>query len=145
VPAGYAEPLDLPRRPNGSTYGQDQARLGTFEAELGVLKKDRSLVFFPILSTLFAALAAIAIWAPTLLARGVFGGHQVDNHDPVYYIAGAATAYVSTFISIFVNVALAVCAVRSMRGEDTRVAEGINAAARRRGGSSRASGSVGPS
>ncbi|OBH61851.1 DUF6159 family protein [Mycobacterium sp. E2479] len=96
-----------------------------------VLKKDRSLVFFPILSTLFAALATIAIWAPTLLVRGVFQGHQVDNQDPVYYLAGAATAYASTFIAIFFNVALAACAVRSMRGEDTRVAEGINAAARR--------------
>jgi hypothetical protein len=96
-----------------------------------VLKKDRSLVLFPILSTLFAVLATIAIWAPTLLVRGVFQGHQVDNQDPVYYIAGAATAYVSTFFAIFFNVALAACAVRSMRGEDTRVAEGINAAARR--------------
>lgn len=96
-----------------------------------VLKKDRSLVFFPILSTLFAALATIAIWAPTSLVRGVFQGHQVDSQDPVYYIAGAATAYASTFIAIFFNVALAACAVRSMRGEDTRVAEGISAAARR--------------
>lgn len=98
-----------------------------------VLKKDRSLVFFPILSTLFAVLATIAIWAPTLLLRGVFGGHHVDNQDPAYYIAGVATAYVSTFIAIFFNVALAACAVRSMRGEDTRVGEGIAAAARRIG------------
>lgn len=98
-----------------------------------VLKNDRSLVLFPVLSTLFAVLAAIAIWAPTLLLRGVFGGNQVDNQDPVYYIAGVATAYVSTFIAIFFNVALAACAVRSMRGEDTRVAEGIAAAARRIG------------
>jgi len=81
-----------------------------------VLKKDRSLIFFPILPTLFAALATIAIWAPTLLVRGVFGGHQMDNQDPAYYIAGAATAYASTFIAIFFNVALAACAVRSMRG-----------------------------
>ena len=98
-----------------------------------VLKNDRSLVCFPILSTVFAALATIAIWAPTLLVRGVFGGHQVDSQDPVYYIAGAATAYVSMFIAIFFNVALAACAVRSMRGEDTRVAEGISAAVRRIG------------
>lgn len=96
-----------------------------------ILKKDRSLIFFPILASLFAALATIAIWAPTLLVRGVFQGHQVDNQDPVYYIAGAATAYASTFIAIFFNVALAACAVRSMRGEDSRVAEGISAAARR--------------
>lgn len=40
-------------------------------------------------------------------------------------------AYASTFIAIFFNVALAACAVRSMRGEDTRVAEALSTAARR--------------
>jgi Family of unknown function (DUF6159) len=82
---------------------------------------------------MFAVLAMVAIWAPALIARGVFEGHRVDKHDPVFYIAGLATAYVSTFIAIFFNVALAACAVRSMRGEDTKVGEGISAAARRIG------------
>lgn len=98
-----------------------------------VLKRDRSLVLFPVLSSLFAFLAFVAIWAPTLLVRGVLQGRTADNSDPLYYIAGLATAYVSTFIAIFFNVALAACAVRSMRGEDTRVAEGIGAAAGRIG------------
>ena len=98
-----------------------------------VLKNDRSLVLSPILSTMFAVLAMVAIWAAALIARGVFEGHSVDKHDPVFYIAGLATAYVSTFIAIFFNVALAACAVRSMRGEDTKVGEGISAAARRIG------------
>jgi hypothetical protein len=96
-----------------------------------VLKSDKSLVIFPILSTIFAILAMVAIWAPTLIVRGVFHGHPVDRHDPVFYIAGLATAYVSTFIAIFFNVALAACAVRSMRGEDTKVGEGISAAMHR--------------
>jgi hypothetical protein len=93
-----------------------------------VLKHDRSLVIFPILSTIFALLAMAAIWASAAAARGVFQGHQVDRHDPVLYAAGIATAYVSTFIAIFFNVALAACAVRSMRGEDTKVSEGLSAA-----------------
>jgi uncharacterized protein YggT (Ycf19 family) len=37
---------------------------------------------------------------------------------------------VSTFIAIFFDVALAACAARSMRGEDTKVGEGISAALR---------------
>lgn len=98
-----------------------------------VLARDRSLVAFPVLSSLAALLAAVAIWAPTLLTRGVLQGHPADSSDPVYYIAGVLTAYVSTFIAIFFNVALAACAARSMRGEDTRVAEGVAAAARRIG------------
>jgi hypothetical protein len=97
------------------------------------LKSDLSLVIFPILSSIFALLAMVAIWAPTLVLRGVFHGHHVDEHDPVFYAAGVASAYVSTFIAIFFNVALAACAVRSMRGEDTRVSEGRGAAWRRIG------------
>ncbi len=98
-----------------------------------VLKRDRSLVIFPILSTLFGLLALVAIWVPAAIARGVFHGGHVDKHDPVFYIAGLTTAYVSTFIAIFFNVALAACATRSMRGEDTKVGEGISAAARQIG------------
>jgi hypothetical protein len=96
-----------------------------------VLRGDKSLVIFPILSSVFAVLAIVAIWASALLARGVFEGRPVERHDPVLYIAGLAAAYVSTFIAIFFNVALAACAQRSMRGEDTRVAEGISAAMQR--------------
>jgi Family of unknown function (DUF6159) len=90
-----------------------------------VLKRDRSLVVFPILSilsTIFAILAIVAV-AQTL------GGQPVSK--PVYYFSGAAAAYVSTFIAIFFNVALAACALRSLRGEDTQVGEGLNAAVHR--------------
>ncbi len=98
-----------------------------------VLKRDRSLVIFPILSTIFAMLALVAIWVPALVIEGVFAGQDVDEHNPVFYAAGLVMAYVSTFIAIFFNVALASCAVRSMRGEDTKVGEGIKAAVQRLG------------
>jgi hypothetical protein len=98
-----------------------------------VLKSDKSLVIFPILSTTFAMLAVASIWLSAAFARGVFEGRPVDRHDPVLYIAGVVTAYVSTFIAVFFNVALAACAARSMRGEDTTVGEGISAAISRIG------------
>src|SRR5262249_31159200 len=47
-----------------------------------------------------------------------------------YYVAIAATAYVSTFIATFFNVGLASCAVRSLRGQDTKVGDGLAAALR---------------
>jgi hypothetical protein len=98
-----------------------------------VLKSDKSLVIFPILSTLSGLLALVAIWAPVVVARGVFEGRPVNRHDPLFYVAGGVTAYVSTFIAIFFNVALAACAARSMLGEDTKVGEGISAAVQRIG------------
>jgi len=98
-----------------------------------VLKGDASLALFPILSTIFATLAMVSIWAPTLITRGVFDHQTVERNDPVVYAAGVASAYLSTFIALFFNVALAACAARSMRGEDTKVREGLAAAARRIG------------
>jgi Family of unknown function (DUF6159) len=98
-----------------------------------VLRSDASLALFPILSTFFATLAMVSIWAPTLITRGVFDHQTVERNDPVVYAAGVASAYVSTFIALFFNVALAACAARSMRGEDTKVREGLAAAARRIG------------
>jgi hypothetical protein len=98
-----------------------------------VLKSDLSLLMFPILSTIFAVIATVAIMTPVAIVRGVFDGQTVDQHDPVLYIAGAVTAYVATFIAIFFNVALAACTVRAMRGEDTTVGQGISAAMGRLG------------
>ena len=99
----------------------------------GVLKSDRSLVIFPMLSTVFALIAVAVIWLPTASMSGVLAGEAINENDPAYYFAAAATAYVSTFIAVFFNVALAACAVRSLRGEDTTVGEGIRAALQRIG------------
>ncbi|CAN5117700.1 hypothetical protein BH09ACT8_BH09ACT8_62340 [soil metagenome] len=98
-----------------------------------VLKSDPSLIIFPILSTVFAMIATVAIWVPVVVIRGLFTGGQVEQNDPVYYVAGVVTAYVATFIAIFFNVALAACTVRAMQGEDTTVGQGIGAAMRRLG------------
>jgi hypothetical protein len=85
------------------------------------------------LSAIFALIAVAVIWLPTASMSGVLAGEAINEHDPVYYVAAAATAYVSTFIAVFFNVALAACAVRSLRGEDTTVGEGIRAAMQRLG------------
>jgi hypothetical protein len=98
-----------------------------------VLKSDASLAVFPILSTISAIVAMVSIWAPTLITRGVFDHQTVERNDPVVYAAGVASAYASTFVALFFNVALAACAARSMRGEDTKVRDGLAAAARRIG------------
>jgi hypothetical protein len=98
-----------------------------------LLRGDASLALFPLLSTIFASLAMLSIWAPTLITRGVFDHQTIERNDPVMYAAGIASAYVSTFVALFFNVALAACAARSMRGEDTRVRDGLAAAAHRIG------------
>lgn len=103
---------------------------GLAKQSWAVLKSDSSLLIFPILSTVFAIVAVVAIWAPTAVLTGVLETESVDSNNPVYYIAAAATAYVSTFIATFFNVALASCAARSLAGEDTSVGDGMAAAGR---------------
>ena len=93
-----------------------------------VLRNDQSLVVFPILSTIFALVALAAIWLPTAIVTGILDFDDFDQNNPVYYVALAITVYVSTFIAIFFNVALAACAARSLRGEDTTVSQGLSAA-----------------
>lgn len=101
-----------------------------------VLKSDTSLLLFPILSTISGIVAVAVVCIPTMGVQGIW--KVVDNkhpvayiiatHDPTYYIAAVASVFVATFIGVFFNVALAACATRSLRGEDTSVSEGFSAA-----------------
>lgn len=99
-----------------------------------VLKSDSSLLLFPVLSTISGIVAMGVILVPTLGLRGLEQladqKHQMSYlmQDPIHYLAVFGAVYVATFIGVFFNVALAACAVRAMRGEDTSVSEGLAAA-----------------
>jgi hypothetical protein len=97
-----------------------------------VLCNDRSLAIFPILSTIIALMALVAVWLPTAVLTGLFFD-IVDDNNPIFGVASVVTFFLTTFIGIFFNVALASCAARSLRGEDTRVGEGLAAAMQRMG------------
>jgi hypothetical protein len=97
-----------------------------------VLCNDRSLAVFPILSTIIALMALVAVWLPTAVLTGLFFD-IVDDNNPIFGVASVVTFFLTTFIGIFFNVALASCAARSLRGEDTRVGEGLAAAMQRMG------------
>ena len=98
-----------------------------------VLKKDRSLVIFPILSAVFATIAVIVIMVPAVFADAMVQGGAGNQEGIIFAIGGAVAIYVSTFFAIFFNVALAACAKRSLQGEDTKVGDGISAAMRQLG------------
>jgi hypothetical protein len=84
----------------------------------GVLKNDRSLAIFPILSTTSAILMIALVFgplAPTFLSD--------DSEPSTALMIGAfgLVLYLVTFTTIFFNVALVACARRSFQGEDTKV------------------------
>ncbi len=92
------------------------------------LRNDPSLMVFPLLSGIAVLISIAAIATPTLILDPQLLSDASDDSsttDPVAYVAWIAATYLCTFIIIFFNVALAACAARSLRGEDTGVRDGI--------------------
>lgn len=107
------------------------------KASWHVLRQDRSLVIFPIISAITALIAIALVMAPWWLgldagsATGGVGSTEGETGSALMWILLLAAGYVATAISIFFNVALASCAARSLEGEDTKVGEGVAAASAR--------------
>lgn len=97
-----------------------------------VLKADKSLAIFPIISGIFSLLAIALILVPTALHVD-WAASQTNTLPGSMYVAGLIAGYVSTAIAIFHNVALAACASRSLDGHDTTVGEGYRVAFSRLG------------
>lgn len=93
-----------------------------------VLRADRSLAIFPVISVVTGLLAAAILFAPGFVLYSA-GGHQ----EAFLIVFGVLAAYSLTFVSIFFNVALASCAAQALSGRPTTVGEGIAAARARIG------------
>jgi len=92
-----------------------------------VLKADRSLLVFPLISALASLLAVALIMGPGF---AVFG--EGDSEVPLY-ILGVLALYVATFVTVFFNTALAAAAAQSLGGKDTTLGDGLSVARSRIG------------
>lgn len=99
---------------------------------LGIIRRDRSLLWFPVLSAMctLAAVAIVLVPAAVLLLPGA--GADSAHTWPMLVVAGLA-GYAATAVATYFNVALVSCAARSFHGEDTTAAEGMRAANARLG------------
>lgn len=88
-----------------------------------VLRADRSLVVFPVVSGIATLGAAIVIFGPATAIYASSGRSNV-----VLIVAGIIAAYVLTFIAVFFNTALAAAAAQSLAGRDTSFTDGFSAA-----------------
>ena len=89
---------------------------------------DRSLAVFPVLGAISAVALTAAFVVPGLFL--VADGSMAAG-GWIGIVLFAIAAYLAAFVGIFFSVALASCADRSLRGEDTTVREGIAAARER--------------
>jgi uncharacterized protein DUF6159 len=90
-----------------------------------VVKADRSLVVFPIVSAVAGIVTAVIFFGA---GTGLIAGTKTDWLGIVIAVIGV---YLIIAIGIFCGVALSACAARALEGHDTAVAEGIAAARQR--------------
>jgi hypothetical protein len=92
-----------------------------------VLRDDRSLLLFPIISIPVAVAATGIVMGPGVAL------YTADNQEAVLIAFGIVTLYVLTFVTVFFNVALAAAASTGLSGGDSTVGEGLRAARGRLG------------
>lgn len=91
-----------------------------------VLRADRSLTIFPVLSFAAAVTAFVLIMAPGVVVAAAAGQEWVALP---FFLVGS---YLATFATIYFNVALTGAAVQSMDGRETTLQDGLAVARERR-------------
>ena len=92
-----------------------------------VLRDDRSLLLFPIISIPVALVGTAIVVGPGIAL------YTADNQEAILIAFGVVTLYVLTFVTVFFNVALAAAASTGLAGGDSTVGEGLRAARGRLG------------
>ena len=109
-----------------------QRSFGLLSQSLAIIRSDRSLLWFPVLSAVFTVIAVAIVLVPAAVL--LLPGATADSAHtwPMLVVAGLA-GYAATAVATYFNVALVSCAARSFHGEDTSAGEGMRAANARLG------------
>lgn len=107
--------------------------MGLMRSSWDVLKKDKELLFFPLLSSI-CCLLVLASFALPLWGTGYWQPPAQDaslGTEIGYYSVLFAFYFVNYFVVVFFNSAIIACAVKRMQGGDPTVRDGLRAAAAR--------------
>jgi hypothetical protein len=107
------------------------------KASAEVLRSDKSLLMFPLMSGICTLLVAATFLIPIAMSI-VSDAHMPEyvgahHHSPIYYVVMFAFYLVQYAVIIFFNTALASVALQRLRGEEASVADGIAVAKSRLG------------
>lgn len=108
--------------------GRIRRGINLAKASWGVLKSDKSLMAFPLLSIPAGLLVGLVLFAPGIAILAAD-----DKATWALVVFGIIAAYGLTFTAIFFAVALAACASKALEGENTTVAQGLAVAKSRAG------------
>lgn len=101
------------------------------KASAGVLKQDKELLVFPLLSTLAAILVAATFIVPLVTTGALEGATSSDEIDPVVAIVAFAFYFVQYFVIFFFNTALVGAAMIRLEGGDPTVGDGLRIASKK--------------
>lgn len=101
-----------------------------------VLKRQKTLVIFPILSGVACLLVVISFLAPIFAMPDLFQKVAKRGGDPetrnwIFLVGAFLFYFITYFIIIFFNAALCACAVMHFKGIDPSLGDGLAAAGRR--------------
>lgn len=101
-----------------------------------VLKRQKTLVIFPIISGVACLLVVVSFLAPIFAMPDLFQKVAKRGGDPevrnwVFLAGGFLFYFITYFIVIFFNVALCACAVMHFKGIEPTLGDGLSAAGRR--------------
>lgn len=103
------------------------------KASAGVLRADKELMLFPVVSAGLSVLVLVTFAVPTFMA-GVFDAAATDGRFPVLgYVVGFLFYVVQYFVIFFCNTALVGAALIRLRGGDPTVGDGFRLAISRVG------------
>jgi hypothetical protein len=97
------------------------------KASFVLMRDDKKLLVFPLLSTMFIAIALALTLTP-----GLVWSESADR-DWIVLPFMLVGGYLTVFFAVYFNVALAAATVRSMDGQPGRVSDGLAVARERRG------------
>ncbi len=97
------------------------------KASASVLRSDKELLIFPLLSAISCILVAATFFVPAMFA-GVFSGLDRESMSPLFYVFLFAFYVVQYSVIIFFNSALIGAAMIRLNGGDPTVADGFRIA-----------------
>ncbi|MBX3697959.1 MAG: hypothetical protein KF811_09110 [Dokdonella sp.] len=97
------------------------------KSSAAVLRSDKELLVFPLLSAVCCIIVAASFFVPAILG-GLFAGLREENANPLLYVFLFAFYVVQYFVIIFFNSALIGAAMIRLRGGDPTVADGFRIA-----------------
>lgn len=102
------------------------------KASWNVLKKDREILFFPVLSGISVLVLLASFVVPTVLVGDPASVRRIVNEDrDTLMMMGFVFYFLNYLIIIFFNSAIVACATIRMKGSDPTVFDGLNIATAR--------------